>query len=210
MGRVGLLGGTFNPPHLGHLVMAQEACAQLGLDRVVLVPAGTPPHKEVEADPGAEVRLELCAAAIAGVEGLAVSRVELDRAGPSYTADTLREIHGSASEDDLTFIVGGDQAQGLPTWREPGQVLALAELAVAERAGVRREDIRTRLAGLAAPERVRFFDMPRLDVSSSDVRRRVAAGRPIRWLVPDAVAALIAARGLYRASTPATLTPGDA
>jgi nicotinate-nucleotide adenylyltransferase len=194
----GILGGTFNPPHLGHLICASEAVDQLGLERVVLVPVAIPPHKEVLDDPGPEERLALCERAVAGDERLAVSRVELDRGGASYTVDTLRELHLSDPEDDLTFIVGGDQALGLPTWREPREVLRLAALAVAERSGVARRDIVERLEGLPT-DRVRFFDMPRLDVSSSAVRRRVAAGRTIRYLVPEGVAERIAERGLYRA-----------
>lgn len=207
MARIGILGGTFNPPHVAHLVCAQEARAQLGLDGVVLMPVHTPPHKEAVCDPGGELRFEMCRAATHGDPGLEVSRLEIDRGGPSWTVDTLRAIHASSPGDELTFIVGGDQAQGLPTWREPAAILELAVFAVAEREGVAREDVRVRLGDLAAPGRLAFFDMPRIDVSSSDVRRRVAAGRPVRHLVPDRVVALIAERGLYRLTTPATLTP---
>jgi nicotinate-nucleotide adenylyltransferase len=199
--KLGILGGTFNPPHIGHLVCAQEALDQLHLDRVVLMPANEPPHKRIAADPGAEARQELCRLAVEGDERFAVSRLELDRAGRSYTVDTLRALHDQHPQDDLTFIVGGDMARSLPTWREPEAVLELATLAVAERAGSEREDIRGELRALraATPERVRFFEMPRIDVSSSLVRERVATGRPIRHLVPDAVAAAIAQNGWYRA-----------
>jgi nicotinate-nucleotide adenylyltransferase len=195
---VGILGGSFNPPHLGHLVMAQEAHAQLGLDRVVLMPVATPPHKELADDPGAEERLEMARLAVARDERLAVSRLEVDRGGASYTIDTLREIHASAPGDQLTFIVGGDMAQSLPAWREPEGVLELARLAVAEREGIARRDIAERLAGLHGGDRVTFFDMPRLDISSSAIRRRVRELRPIRYLVPDDVVRLIGARGHYR------------
>ena len=199
--KLGVLGGTFNPPHIGHLVCAQEAHDQLGLDRVVLMPAGQPPHKAIAADPGAEARHELCRLAIGGDERFAVSRLELDRPGRSWTVDTLKSLHDESPQDDLTFIVGGDMARSLPTWREPEAVLELATLAVAERAGAEREDIRGELRALptARGERVRFFDMPRVDVSSSLVRERVATGRPIRYLVPDAVADAIAQNGWYRA-----------
>lgn len=200
MARVGILGGTFNPPHVGHMLCAQEALWELGLDRVLLIPVHTPPHKEAPEDPGVEHRVELCRRAVAGDPRLEVSRVEADRPGASYTVDTLRELHERApTGDQLTFIVGGDQAHGLPSWREPEALLELAELAVAEREGFGRADIVQRLEGLrGAAERVRFFTMPRVDVSSSLVRRRVAAGQPIRWLVPDAVAAYIESAGLYR------------
>ena len=196
MARVGLLGGTFNPPHLAHLVCAQEALVQLGLDRVLLVPVGVAPHKTIDADPGVEHRVALCEAAVADDDRLGVSRADADRDGPSYTVDLLRALSG---EDELTFVVGGDMAHSLPAWRDPEGVLALARLAVAERESVRRADISERLAGIAgAAERVCFFDMPRLDISSSLIRRRAAAGRPLRYLVPDAVAAYIEREGLYR------------
>jgi nicotinate-nucleotide adenylyltransferase len=118
--------------------------------------------------------------------------------------DLLRALRAAAPEDELTFIVGGDMAHSLPAWHEPEEVLALARLAVAEREGVRRADIAERLAPLqGAAERVDFFDMPRLDISSSLLRRRAAAGGPLRYLVPDAVAAYIGREGLYRAPAPA-------
>jgi nicotinate-nucleotide adenylyltransferase len=192
--RLGLLGGTFNPPHIGHLICAQEARAQLGLDRVELVPVHSPPHKEVIDDPGPEVRLELCRAAVAGDEGLGVCDVEVRRPGPSFTVDTLREL--DPENQELTFIVGGDMALSLPTWREPGEVLRMARLGVAERIWAGRVDIEARLAPLGG--RIDFFAMPRIDIASSDVRRRVAEGRPIRYLVPDAVAEAVVERGLYR------------
>ena len=202
MASVGILGGTFNPPHIGHLVCAQEARSQLGLDRVVLMPVHTPPHKEALDDPGPEVRLALCQAAIAGDEELEISALEIERGGPSYTVDTLRALHGSREGDDLTFIVGGDMASSLPSWREPEAVLELARVAVAEREEHRRHEIAERLGALrGADERIVFFTMPRLDISSSDIRRRIAEGRPIRWLVPAEVCDEIERRGLYGAAT---------
>ena len=194
---VGLLGGTFNPPHIGHLVVASQALAALGLDRVLLVPVCEPPHKPIEADPGVAHRVALCGAAVSGDERLDVSLVEAEVPGPSFTVDTLSTLHDRCPGDQLTFIVGGDMALSLPTWREPAAILSLASLGVAEREGVARVDINERLAGLGT-ENVRFFDMPRIDVSSSLIRRFVAAGRPIRYLVPEAVADYIAAAGLYR------------
>ncbi|WP_205697732.1 nicotinate-nucleotide adenylyltransferase [Conexibacter sp. SYSU D00693] len=203
MAHVGLLGGTFNPPHVGHLICAQEALEQLELDRVVLVPVHTPPHKEVLDDPGPELRLELCRRATEGDERLGVSDAEVLRGGPSYTVDTLRAIHAADPGDSLTFIVGGDVAHGLPSWREPAEVLRLARLAVAERSGVRRADIAERVATVpGGAERVVFFDMPRVDLSSSLVRRHAAAGRSIRYLVPDAVAACVQQHGLYAGTNP--------
>ena len=195
--KVGLLGGTFNPPHIGHLVCAQEALHELELDRVLLVPVNEPPHKGVEADPGVEHRVELCRRAAESEERLEVSLVDAEITGPSYTVGTLRRLHERCPGDDLTFIVGGDMAFSLPTWREPEAILELAELGVAEREGVRRADISERLGSLPL-DRIRFFDMPRLDISSSLIRRHVAAGRPIRHLVPEGVREYIDQAGLYR------------
>lgn len=198
--RLGVLGGTFNPPHLAHLLCASEAAEQLGLERVLLVPANEPPHKEVPDDPGPEVRAALCDAAVAGDERLAVSRVELERGGRSYTVDTLRALRDAHRGAELWFIVGGDMAMSLPTWREPGEILRLARLAVAERSGAVRRDIADRLRAElpGAEERIDFFAMPRVDVSSSEIRRRVGEGRGVRYLVPDAVGVQVRELGLYR------------
>ena len=200
MARVGLLGGTFNPPHIGHLVCAQEAWAQLGLDRVLLVPVHMPPHKEAVDDPGVSVRVALCEAAVAGDERLGVSRAEADVPGRSYTVDTLNRLHDARPEDQLTFIVGGDMAASLPQWREPRAILELCTIGAAARDGVGRDEVLDRLDRElpGASDRIRFFDMPRIDISSTLIRRRVAAGEPVRYLVPDAVAASIDREGLYR------------
>ena len=179
MTAVGILGGTFNPPHLAHLVCASEARAQLELDEVMLVPTGIPPHKEMDDEPGAAHRVEMCRLAIAGHEDwLSVSEIEVDRGGPSYTVDTLREINARRPGDQLTFIVGGDMAWSLPSWKEPEAILGLASVAVAER--------------------IVYIDIPRLDISSSALRRRVRAGRSVDFLVADAVGAYIQQGGLYR------------
>ncbi|UUY02968.1 nicotinate-nucleotide adenylyltransferase [Svornostia abyssi] len=198
--RLGVLGGTFNPPHLAHLLCASEAADQLGLERVLLVPAFEPPHKEVAHDPGPEARAALCELAVADDPRLEVSRIELERAGRSYTVDTLRALHATHANTELTFIVGGDMALSLPTWREPVSILGLARLAVAERSGVARQDILDRLGATLGDVagRIDFFEMPRLDLSSSEIRRRITDGRTVRYLVPDAVADRISARGLYR------------
>ena len=199
MARVGLLGGTFNPPHLAHLVCAQEALVQLGLDRVLLVPAGVPPHKEVEADPGVEHRVAMCEAAVAGDDRLGVSRADAERSGPAYTVELLRALRAAAPGDELSFIVGGDMAHSLPD-------LARAGGSCSRSRGSRSPSARACGAPTSpsgspgsrgAPERIDFFDMPRLDISSSLLRRRAAAGGPLRYLVPDAVAAYIAREGLY-------------
>ena len=202
MAALGILGGTFNPPHVGHLVCAQEARARLGLDRALLMPAFSPPHKPLPDDPGPDARLEMCRRAAQDAPWLEVSDLEVRRGGASYTVDTLEALRAAAPADELTWIAGGDMARSLPTWREPERVLTLARFAVAERGEDRREAIERSLAGLAGRESVVFLDMPRIDVSSSTVRARVAAGLPERWLVPDAERAYEEEHGLY--SSPVT------
>jgi nicotinate-nucleotide adenylyltransferase len=196
--RVGILGGTFNPPHLGHLVCAQEAYLQFELDLVTLMPARIPPHKPVEDEPGVEHRLELCRLAVSGDERMTVSELETMRPGPSYTVDTLQELHKRDPDSELFLIVGGDVAAGLPQWREPKRVLELATLAVAKRRGTSRSRVQRALDELGGAARAQFFRMPRIGVSSTLVRRRVRAGQPIRYLVPEAVAGYIERERLYR------------
>jgi nicotinate-nucleotide adenylyltransferase len=198
LARVGILGGTFNPPHVGHLAVARSALDQLELDRVVLVPAGIPPHKAIECEPGPMHRLEMCRLTAAANPRIEVSSVELDRPGPSYTVDTLRLLHEQAPDDELTLIVGSDMAVGLPTWRDPEGILGLATLAVATRVGAEREMVRNRLADLRGAERVAFLDMEEVDVSSSLVRERAAQGLEIEGLVAPGVADYIEEHALYR------------
>jgi nicotinate-nucleotide adenylyltransferase len=174
---------------------------QLGLDRVVLMPAGEAPHKEIEQDPGAEERYLMCDLAAWGAEWLDASRAEIDRPGPSYTADTLQQLKADRPGDELVWLLGADQARSLPRWHQPGAVLSLATLAVARRDGVGEDEVRGALAGLAGADRVRFFDMPSIDVSSTLVRERVAAHRPFRFFVPERVAHRIEEVGLYRRVT---------
>jgi nicotinate-nucleotide adenylyltransferase len=195
--RIGILGGTFNPPHLGHLICAQEAYLQLGLDRVTLIPARIPPHKPVEDEPGAEHRLELCRLAIRGDERFQVSDLEIGRDGPSYTVDTLEELHSSSPDHELFLIVGGDIAAGLPNWHEPERVLSLATLAVAQRRGTSRTAVDAALRTLRGGERTCFFRMPRVALSSTMLRERARSGQPIRYYVPDAVEGYIKRRRLY-------------
>jgi nicotinate-nucleotide adenylyltransferase len=195
--RVGILGGAFNPPHLGHLWLAQEAHARLGLDRVLLVPFGQAPHRALAADPGPAERLRLAELAAGDDDRLGVSAVEVDRPGPSYMADTLTLLREIEPAPDLTVILGADQALRLRTWHEPERVLGLARIAVADRAGIGREEVVAALDGLRGTDEIEGFALPRIDVSSTLVRERVAEGLPIRYLVPDAVADHIASAGLY-------------
>ncbi len=195
--RIGILGGTFNPPHLGHLICAQEAYVQLNLDRVTLIPARIPPHKPVDDEPGPEHRLELCRVAVGDDDRFDVSDVEITREGPSYTVDTLELLHSREPESELFLIVGGDIAAGLPSWREPERVLSLATLAVAGRRGTSRAEVDDALGGLPGGERAEFFQMPTISIASTVLRRRVRAGQPIRYYVPDAVVSYIDRHRLY-------------
>jgi nicotinate-nucleotide adenylyltransferase len=199
--RLGILGGTFNPPHLAHLVCAQEAQGELGLDRVLWVPARIPPHKTVEQDPGPEHRLELCRLIVAGNDRFAVSDMELQREGPSFTVDTLQVLKTQAPQDELVLILGGDIAAGLPEWNRPEQVLELATVAIARRRGTSRGAVEQALSRLRGGDRAQFFAMPRIGISSTMLRRRVAAGHSIRYFVPDQVEAYIQRHGLYSPPT---------
>jgi nicotinate-nucleotide adenylyltransferase len=194
---VGILGGTFNPPHLGHLVCAQEAYRELDLERVILIPASIPPHKPVEDEPGAEHRLELCRLAVQDDERFEVADLELRRDGPSYTVDTLEMLKEEAPNTELFLILGGDIAAGLPSWHRVQRVLELATPAIAKRRGTARTAVEEALGAVPGGDRARFFEMPRMGVSSTMIRRRVAAGQPIRYLVPDRVVDYIQRHHLY-------------
>jgi nicotinate-nucleotide adenylyltransferase len=192
-----VLGSAFNPPHLGHLALAQEAFARLGLAEVLLVPTGRAPHKEIEDDPGAEVRLEMTRAAVAGDERLEVSELETGREEPSYSYRTLELLSEQRPREDLIFVMGADAAVGLETWSRPERILELARLGIAEREGVGRSEVEAVIDRLGGAGRVDFLDMPHIEVSSTMLRRRVAEGQPIRYLTPGPVAELIAERDLY-------------
>jgi nicotinate-nucleotide adenylyltransferase len=195
--RVGIFGGAFNPPHLGHLVCAQEARVQLELDKVMFVPVGVAPHRTLDDDPGPEARLEMVELAIADDDQFTTSRIEMDREGPSYTADTLEQLRTESPDDELFLILGGDQAAALSGWHEPEKVLERATLVVFERMSWGRNAIVIKIGRLAGARDVRYLDMPLIQVSSSAIRRRVREGVPIRYLVPDKVVDYIATNELY-------------
>jgi nicotinate-nucleotide adenylyltransferase len=161
------------------------------------MPVGEAPHRAIEHDPGPEERFELCRLAAEGAEWLTPSRAEIDRPGPSYTADTLAALRAGRPEAELYFLLGGDQALHLPQWHEPARVLEQATLAVVERDGVSIDDVQAAVSAVGEA-RLRPFSMPRIDVSSTEVRRRIADGRPYRFLVPERVAERIERAGLYR------------
>jgi nicotinate-nucleotide adenylyltransferase len=194
---VGLMGGTFDPIHVGHLAIAEEARDALGLDRIVFVPAGQPPHKPQGAVTALEHRVAMVELAIAGNDAFEISRIEADRPGPSYTVDTVEAL---AARADLTVILSVETFAELPAWYEPERLLAAARVAVVPREGYPAPDPAWLSATFPGREaRVTYLEGPRLGLSSTALRARVAAGRSIRYLVPDAVGAYIAANHLYRA-----------
>lgn len=196
--RIGLMGGTFDPIHDGHLVAAQETASVLGLEKVLFLPTGAPPHKQNEPVTDARHRLAMVRLAIQGNPTFELSTIELERPGPSYTVDTLRQIGERYPGVELYFIVGMDSLAELPTWRDPHRLFDLARVVAVLRAGWTPVDlgwIESRLP--AARGRVQVVQIPGLDISSTNLRERVAAGRPIRYLVPSAVMAYIEEHGLY-------------
>lgn len=197
-GGIGVLGSAFNPPHLGHLALAQEALWQLGLDEVVLVPTGTAPHKRIADDPGRELRLAMTRLAAADDSRFSVSTSEVEREGPSYTYETLEQLAKERGDRELVFVMGADAAVGLESWREPQRVTELARLAVARRAGISDADVAAVLRSLDAEGRATMLEMPQFGVSSSSVRERAATGRPLRYLVPESVARFIEEKGIYK------------
>jgi nicotinate-nucleotide adenylyltransferase len=193
--KVGLYGGAFDPPHLGHVVVAVEAAWQLGLDEVRLLPVGIPVHRGApRAD--ARTRVDLVVAAVADFPDIQVSTIETDRTEPSFTIDTLRALADDEPGVEWTVIVGADQVEVFDTWREPQSIVALARLGVVARAETDAAEAAAS-ARKHAPGRFDVISIPRIDISSTLVRARIAAGEPFSHLVPAAVAQMIADRGLY-------------
>lgn len=204
--RIGLFGGSFDPVHLGHLIAAECCREQAALDRVIFMPAAVPPHKQDRSLTPAEDRVQMLRLAVGGHDAFCDSTDEIDRGGISYTVDTLRRLRGANPADDLFLILGPDAIREFPTWREPAEILALADLLVMERD--RLDDVaaltknpaladlvgRERLARILAA-RVR---LPAIGIRASDLRAAVAEGRSIRYRTPRAVEQYIAVHGLYR------------
>jgi nicotinate-nucleotide adenylyltransferase len=200
MARIGVLGGTFDPPHNGHLAIAQNALTQLELSQVVFAPTHLPPHKLEQPITPIEVRVEMVRRAIALSPRFILSRVDVDRAGPTYTADMLEILRaGWDKSAKVFFIMGMDSLANLLTWHQPEKIIALCKLAVFARPGfdVDLDQLETHLPGLRA--RVEFLQMTPLDIAARDLQMRVRAGLSIAQFVPASVAAYIAAQGLYRA-----------
>jgi nicotinate-nucleotide adenylyltransferase len=195
---IGILGSAFNPPHFGHLALAQEALWQLGLEEVILMPTGSAPHKRIADDPGRELRLAMTRLAAADDARFSVSTLEVEREGPSYTYETLELLAKERGDRELVFVIGADAAVGLESWRKPRRVTELARLAIARRAGISDADVAAVLRSLGAEGQATMLEMPQFGVSSSAVRERAAQQRPLRYLVPESVARFIEEKGIYR------------
>lgn len=200
--RIAIFGGTFDPVHLGHLIVAEQCREQAGLDQVWFVPAARPPHKQGGTLTPFAQRVEMLALAVAGNKAFHVCEIEKDRPGPSYTADTLTEIARLHPELELSFILGSDSLSDLPLWRDPLRIFALARLLVVARPGSPIRPLDEVMAGLARDHweyRSQVVQVPLIDIASRDLRNRMAEGRGIRYLVPRAVEVYIREKQLYRA-----------
>ena len=200
--RVGVLGGTFDPIHYAHLVIAEESRLRLQLDRVLFVPSGQPPHKLAKVITPAEHRLAMLQLAIASNPHFEVSRVDMDRCGPCYSVDLLEILQDRLKAGaELYFIVGLDSLAELPTWHEPARLIRLCRLAVVRRPGyhVDMVQLETILPGVVS--RLEFVEAPEMGISSSEIQRRVRAGLPIKYQLPEPVEAYIVEHGLYRTAS---------
>ncbi|MEE9203027.1 MAG: nicotinate-nucleotide adenylyltransferase [Dehalococcoidia bacterium] len=197
MAVVGVLGGTFDPVHTGHLIIAQEVALELGLELVYFIPVGQPPLKQGPVTPAAH-RLEMLRLALAGNDSFHLSTLEVERPGPSYTVDTLREL-GRSEGREVLLILGWDAVADLPRWSRPQELLTLSRIAAVPRPGTPEPDVdglEKALPGLR--ERLRLLSGPVIDISASEIRRRVARGLPVHHLLPPAVEQYIREQGLYR------------
>jgi nicotinate-nucleotide adenylyltransferase len=192
--RVGILGGSFNPIHVGHLIQADEARARLDLDRVLFVLAKAPPHKSAAALLDQGQREDLLRLALDGAPRFEVSRIEIEREGPSYTIDTLRDLRAAhAAGTEIHFLMGADSLIDLASWREPEEIMKLARVAVFPRAGYDPNGVSPEIR-----RKVTLLDAPTIEISSEAIRARIRAGRPFRYMLPHAVWRRIEERGLYR------------
>jgi len=200
--RLGIFGGTFDPVHYGHLLLAECCREQIQLDRIWFLPAAVPPHKQQAPITPAEHRLEMLCLAIAGNEAFEVCRYEIDRGGVNYTVETLEHLHRQHPEHELFFLMGGDSLADLPTWREPDRLCQLATLIIVRRPDMAKLDF-SALAGCISEEQVEkirrhVVEMPRVDLSAREMRARVAEGKGIRYRTPRAVEKYIETHSLYR------------
>ncbi len=206
--RLGVFGGTFDPIHFGHLRIAEEARERLALDRVLFIPAQVSPFKTGEQVSSGAHRAEMIRIATQGNPGFALSTFEIERPGPSFTVETLRHLRAEDPAAELFFLTGTDALAGLPRWHQPGALLELAKFVAVTRPGVSEEEVQAALSALPVDwhGRITFMRMPGLDISATDIRARVRAGRSIRYLTPLGVVEYVWAQGLY--ANPGA-APGD-
>lgn len=198
--RLGILGGTFDPVHYGHLLLAEQCLEQCRLDQVWFIPAGIPPHKLTQTIAPGKTRAEMLELAVAGHERFLVDRREIDRADPCYTVETLAALVAEDSSRELFFLLGADSLADFPTWREPRKIVEYAKLAVVNRGGAPLPDLAPLrpILGEAMNSRLEFVTIPGIDLSSSDIRRRIAEGKSIRYMTPRAVECYIETHHLYK------------
>jgi nicotinate-nucleotide adenylyltransferase len=198
--RLGIFGGTFDPVHFGHLLLAEQCREQCRLDQVWFLPAGIPPHKLERTIATATARVQMLEFAIAGHDRFRIDRREMNREAPCFTVDTLAELRQEDPARDLYFLMGADSLRDFPTWREPARILELAKVAVVNRGDAPRPDFEPlrQLRGADVAERIEVVSIPGLEISSSDIRRRVQCGQSIRYLTPRAVECYIQTHNLYR------------
>jgi nicotinate-nucleotide adenylyltransferase len=202
--RVGVFGGTFDPVHLGHLILAEQCREQAALDQVLFVPAALPPHKQEQMLTPFERRVEMLSVAISGHPAFRIEELEKDRAGPSYTVDTLTQLQQARPGDELCFILGSDNLHDLPLWYQPRRILELATLLVVARTDwptFSEQELKQSLQ-LADdfPLRYQIVEAPLITIASRDIRRRIAEGRSVRYMIPRAVEAYVEDKGLYARS----------
>lgn len=201
--RIGIFGGSFDPPHFGHLILAEQCREQAELDQVWFVPAARPPHKLGSPPSDMRHRVSMLQSVLTGKPGYRVDSLEADRPGPSYTADTLDELHRRHPGYEWHYLLGGDSVPDLPTWHEPARIVAVAGLIVMQRHGttVPSADAVAKSIGVPLSQlRMHIIDVPLIELASRDIRRRVAEGRSIRFMVPESVEDYIKQHQLYRSS----------
>ena len=198
--RLGLFGGTFDPVHAGHLLLAEQCREQCALDELWFVPAGSPPHKQGAAISSGNTRAEMLELALAGHPQFMVNRMELGRAGTTFTVDTLQQLYDEDPSREMFFLIGTDSLADLPTWREPDRIAELATIVAVNRGDRAAPDLEAlkETIGEAVMSRIQFVTMPGIDLSATDIRRRVQDGASIRFMVPRAVEVYISEHGLYR------------
>ncbi len=201
MKRLGIMGGTFDPIHYGHLVAAEMARAEFSLNKVLFIPSGTPPHKERSDITAAELRFEMVERAIQDNPAFEISALELRRIGPSYTVDTLRVLRRTWPEHELYFITGSDALRQIFSWREVEEILMMTKFIGAARPGFDARDflLQVQKERPETQERIHYIEVPALAISSTDIRARVKRGQPIRYLLPEPVRLYIQQHGLYTA-----------